>query len=144
MEKLLEQAQALVVSLAEKVKLASEQILNNDKTQIRLDDLKVELDNFQADLLQREVNVKPIENIGEMQRLAVQSKAEAELEWSKIRGEWQKLDQEKAKDAEERRIGKAEIADKKALYDRGAVELQKDRKKLEARIKKFQEAAQGV
>ena len=144
MEKLLEQAQALVASLREKNRLADEQIANNEKQQIRLDESKVELDNFQAELLQREANVKPIENIGETQRLATESKAQADLEWHKIRGEWEKLDQEKSKDVEEIRIGKAEIADKKALYDRGAKELQEDRKKLDARVKKFQEVVQGV
>lgn len=143
MEKLLEQATALVESLIEKNTQVDELAIELGKRQGRQDARQVELDNFQVELLQRENNVKPIENISETQRLATQSKAEADLEWAKIRGEWDKLDQRKAQAAEEIRIGKADIEDKKALYNRGAEENKVAKEKLDKKLKAIQELKVG-
>jgi len=140
MEKLLKQAQALVADLAQANQDCGKLKVELDARAIRLDERKVELDGVQADLLQREANVTPIENIGATQREAAQSKAEADLEWAKIRGEWEKLDQNKAKFAEEMRIGREQIGEKKALYERGAAENKEAKDKLDKRIKAFDEA----
>ena len=144
MEKLLEQAQALVKSLMEKIKQSDEHIANLAKQQICQDEKQFELDNVQEDLLQREVKIKPIENISETQRNADESKAQAELEWSKIRGEWDKLDDEKAKFVEECRITREDIKDKKDLYDRGAEENKKTKEQLDERAKKIKDVTAGV
>jgi chromosome segregation ATPase len=144
MEKLLEQAQSLVRGLAEEKEQSAKLIADLKTKEIRLDERKIELDSFQAELIQREADIKPIEDIAKTQREATQSKAEADVEWSKIRAEWDKLDKQKAKANEEIRIGKSEIAEKKALYDRGALENKKAKEVLDEKAKKFNEATGRV
>jgi hypothetical protein len=140
MEKLLEQAQKLVADLAEAKANVGKQKVDLDAREIRLDERGVELNDFQAELLQREASITPIENVSEAQRVAAQSKAEADLEWAKIRGDWEKLDQAKAKFNEEMRIGKSQISEQKELYERGARENAKAKDVLEKKLKAIQQA----
>ena len=144
MEKLLEQAKALVDGLSAKTQQADEHLESLNKQQVNQDARTEELNNFQAELLQREANIKPIEDISKTQREAAQSKAEADLEWSKIRGEWDKLDAAKAKHHEECRIEKEAIEGQKVLYNRGAEENKKAADALAEKLKKFKEATGSV
>ena len=144
MEKLLEQAQLLVANLNKAIAEVESERAALKKQGDAQAAVQVTLDNFQADLLQREANIVPIENIGAAQAAAAQSKAEADLEWTKIRAEWDKLDHEKARFVEERRLGRLEIADKKELYDRGAQENKDAKAKLDERAAKLKAATQGV
>lgn len=140
MEKLLEQAKTLVTGLSVKDKDADERRINLDKREVRLDERKVELDNVQADLLQREINIKPIEDISKTQRETVQSKAEADLEWTKIRSEWDAIEVRKKSDQAEAAAARNDIKDKRELYDRGAKENAVTAAKLDEKVKKFNEA----
>ena len=144
MEKLLEQAQALVASLNEKNKQADGIAVELKAREGRLDARQVELDNFQADLLQRESNIKPIENISETFRQATESKAQSDLEWHKLRGEKEAFEQKKAKHYEENRIEQSAIKNSKELYERGAKENAEFKAKLDEKAKQIKAATQGV
>lgn len=143
MKELLEKVQVLFDSLVAKNQQADEHQVVLDKRQVNQDARGEELNNFQAELLQREADIKPIEDIGKTQREATQSKAEADLEWSKIRGEWDKIDAAKAKYHEECRIEKEAIEGQKVLYNRGAEENKKAKEVLDEKLKKFKEATGG-
>lgn len=144
MQKLIEQMKLLVDALVKENEKAAVLTTELNKRQSYLDGVQVTLDNFQAELLQREAKIVPVENIGEAFRQAEQLKAEAESEWNKIRGDWTKLDHEKAKFAEELRLGRLEVSEKKALYDRGAEQNREAREKLDERAAKLKAATQGV
>ena len=79
MEKLLEQAQALVGELRNKIRHYNDREAILIKEQASNDSIKVTLDNFQYELLERESKITPIENIQEVQ---AQTTAICHLRWA--------------------------------------------------------------
>ena len=140
MEKLLEQAQKLVADLqSSKIDVANQKaVLDKQATSQGI--VQNTLDEFQVEMLKRESAIKPIENAQEIIDKAASVKAEADLQASKVAGEWGALKTAKDNFKIERAAGKKEIEDKKALYDRGAQENKEAKDKLDERIKKFDEA----
>ena len=140
MEKLLEQAQALVSELRGRIRNYNDKEAILNKEQAANDSVKVTLDNFQSELLERESKITPIENIEETRLQVNELKANADVEWSKIRAEWDAIDTRKKSDQSEIVSGRNDIKEQKELYERGAMENKEKKDKLDERIKKFDEA----
>ena len=140
MEKLLEQAQALVTELRNKIRHYNDKEASLIKEQAANDSIKATLDNFQNELLERESKVTPIENIQEVQEATADLKANAELEWSKIRAEWDSVKTRKQSDQSEAAAERNKNEQAKELYERGAKENAITKSKLDERLKKFDEA----
>ena len=144
MEQLIEQARKLVADLTARIVKAKEHQSKLDKQDNDQGLRQVQLDDITANLLDREANVAFIENISETQRLATQSKAEADLEWTKIRDEWEQIKVRKQSDQAEAASARNEIQEKRELYDRGAKENAITAAKLNEKLKKFNEATGRV
>ena len=144
MEKLLEQAQQLVADLRSKSTDVANQkavLEKQAKSQVFVQDT---LDKFQSELLGRESAIQPIENAQKIIDNAARVKAEADLQASKVAGEWGALKTAKENFKIEQAAGRKDITDKKALYDRGAEENKAAKDKLDERAKKLKEATAGV
>ena len=139
MEKLLEQAQTLVADLnSAKAEVANQKAVLDKQANAQAI-VQNTLDNFQSELLDRESDIRPIENAQEVINNADRIKAEADLQASKVAGEWGALKTAKDNFNIEREAGRKNIAEKKALYDRGAEENKTTRYKLEEKLKKLKE-----
>jgi hypothetical protein len=140
LKQLVEQAQGLVDGLLQKGKEIDAFALELGKKEDALTARKVELDNLQAELLQREKNVQPYENVGEALAAAQKAQAEAELELSKARGEREKAEEASKALKIEMDAARSQLAEQKALYERGAKENLKKQEQLDKKLK----ALQGV
>jgi len=140
MEKLLEQAQQLVTNLRNTIRHYNDKEAILIKEQAANDSIKVTLDNFQSELLERESKITPIENIEETRLKVTESKANADLEWSKIRAEWDAIDTRKKSDQAEIASDREENKQQKELYVRGAKENAKAKDVLEKKLKAIQQA----
>lgn len=144
MEKLLEQAKQLVADLQiAKTEAAAFKTDLDNKANAQVA-TQATLDQFQAELIEREVKVKPVENAQRLIEEADKAKAAADLEWVTINSEWDKLSDAKADQAKKAQTENAQIAEQKVLYDRGAKENAEAKAKLDSRLKKFEEAKAGV
>jgi hypothetical protein len=144
MQKLLEQAQKLVADLnTSKVEVANQKAVLDKQANSQAFVQKT-LDDFQAELLQRELAVKPIENAQKTIENANRIKAEADLDKSKVAGEWGALKTAKANFKIEQDAGLKHIADQKELYNRGAEENKIAKDRIDERAKKIKEATAGV
>jgi hypothetical protein len=141
MEKLLEQAQKLVADLNAKLAEVANQKAVLDKQADSQMVVGENLKKVQAELLSRESAIKPIENAQKIIEDAQRIKAEVDLDKSKVAGEWGALKTAKDNFKVEQEAGRKEIADKKALYDRGAEENKATKDKLEEKLKKIKEAS---
>ena len=140
MEKLLEQAQELLATLRNSIRHYNDKEAILIKEQAANDSIKVTLDNFQNELLERESKITPIENIEETRLQANELKANAELEWSKIRAEWDAIDTRKKSDQAEIASDREEVKGQKELYERGSKENAKRKDVLEKKLKALQQA----
>ena len=140
MEKLLEQAQALVGELRNKIRHYNDREAILIKEQASNDSIKVTLDNFQYELLERESKITPIENIQEVQAQTTELKANADIEWSKIRAEWNDLATRKKSDQAEIVAARTDVEGQKELYERGAKENAKNKDILQKKLKALQQA----
>ena len=140
MEKLLEQAQELVTSLRNAIRHYNDKEAILIKEQAANDSIKVTLDNFQSELLERESKVTPIENIEETRLKVNELKTNADLEWSKIRAEWNDIDTRKKSDQAEIASAREGVKGQKELYERGARENVKAKDVLEKKLKAIQQA----
>lgn len=141
MQDLLDKAQGLVSALQVKIRENDDLKKDLNRQQASNDAIKTTLDNFQAELLDRDSKIKPIENLGEAQRKATESQANADLEWTKIRGEWDALKTRKQSDQIEFVAERNDLQQKRELYDRGATENAITKKKLDDKLKKLKEAS---
>ena len=140
MQKLLEQAQTLVADLqSAKIEVANQKAVL-DKQRDSQVIVQKNLDDFQIEILQRENNIIPIENAQKTIDSAEAIKAEADLQASKVAGEWGALKAAKQKHESECQAELNKIEDDKELYARGAKENAIVREKLDARLKKLAEA----
>jgi len=140
MEKLLEQAQQLVANLRAAIHQYNDKEATLVKEQAANDSIKLTLDNFQSELLEREAKITPVENIEETQRQTAELKANADVEWSKIRAEWDAIDTRKKSDQAEIASDREENKQQKELYERGAKENAKAKDILEKKLKAIQQA----
>lgn len=140
LKKLLEQAQGLVDGLLKKGKEIDAFSLELGKKEELLVARKVELDNFQAELAEREAKIKPGENTAQALLEAQQLKAEAEVLLSKAKGELTKAEEERKAFQTEMNAARQQLGEQKALYQRGAEENKKRKDQLEKKLK----ALQGV
>jgi len=140
MEKLLEQAQALVVELRTKIRHYNDREAILTKEQAANDSIKATLDNFQVELLEREAKITPIENIQEAKEKTAELKANAELEWSKIRAEWDAIKTRKQSDQAEAMAVRNKNEQDKELYERGAKENAITKAKLDEKLDKLKQA----
>ncbi len=140
MEKLLEQAQELLATLRNSIRHYNDKEAILIKEQAANDSIKVTLDNFQSELLERESKITPIENIEETRLQVNELKVNADLEWSKIRAEWDAIDTRKKSDQAEIASDREEVKGQKELYERGSKENAKRKDVLEKKLKALQQA----
>jgi hypothetical protein len=141
MEKLLEQAQKLVADLNAKLAEVANQKAVLDKQAESQAVVSENLRVKQAELAERESAIQPIENAQKIIEDAQTIKAEADLQASKVAGEWGALKAAKHKHDVECQAERTEINEQRELYNRGAKENAITKQKLDDKLAKFREAS---
>ena len=139
MEKLLEQAQKLVADLkSEKEEEAKQKAVLDKQAELQAVSQN-SMEDFKFELVGREAKILPIENAQKIIESAAGIKADADLQASKVAGEWGALKTAKENFKIEQVAGSKDIEDKLALYNRGAKENKESKEKLDKKLKTIQE-----
>ena len=139
MEKVLEQIDKLTSTLKTRISEVDLEKAIIFEQKNKIDSRQAELDAFEADLLDRESKVEPVENLEESMKKANELRVQAESEWKNIRVEWDKLKSSNQKHEVDCLSEKTKLADQKELYNRGAVANKIKQEKLDKKLKAFQE-----
>jgi hypothetical protein len=139
MEQLLAQAQQLVADLRAKLKDVNDQKAKLDKKANEQITVQATLDQFQAELLEREAHVKTIENAEKIIDEANKQKAIVDLDRNGIDDRLEALKAEEQRVKSELAAERAELQQKRELYERGAKENAITKQKLDEKLKKLKE-----
>lgn len=139
MKELLEKAIDLNYALTVATQDARDAKAEANKLAVSNRKYKESLDDISATLKEREESVSYVIDAVALNEDAKKSKAEADLEWNKIRSEWDKIKTRKQSDHAECAAERNKIESEREKYNRGAEENRITREKLDKKLKAIQE-----